>query len=88
MSLFISSSTNGVPESSWRVLLLVYHGVLNTILSIFDCTLCMMFVLDGLAQPPELYTVRTYGLKDSFIHKQLVFSGQLRFSSDKPIHLS
>jgi len=51
VSLLISSSTNGVPESSWRVLLLVYHGVLNTILSIFDCILCMIFVLDGLAQP-------------------------------------
>jgi hypothetical protein len=30
---------------------LTYHGALNTILSILDCTLCMIFVLDGLAQP-------------------------------------
>ena len=51
MSLLISSSTNGIPESSWRVLLLVYRGALNTILSIFDCTLCKIFMLDGLAQP-------------------------------------
>ena len=51
MSLFISSSKNGIPESTWRVLLLMYHGALNTILSIFDCTLCMIFVLDGLAKP-------------------------------------
>jgi hypothetical protein len=47
----ISSSTNGILESAWSVLLLTYHGVLNTILSIFDCTLCMIFVFDGLAQP-------------------------------------
>ena len=39
MSLLISSSTNGVPESSWRILLLMYRGALNTILSVFDCTL-------------------------------------------------
>jgi len=26
----------------------MYHGALNTILSIFDCTLCMIFVLGGL----------------------------------------
>ena len=36
----------------------------------------------------ELYTVRPYGLKDSFIHKQLVFNGQLRFWSDKPIDVT
>jgi len=39
VSLLISSSTNGVPESSWRILLLMYRGALNTILSVFDCTL-------------------------------------------------
>jgi hypothetical protein len=49
--LLISSSTNGILEASWRVLLLTYHGALNTVLSILDCTLYMMFVLDGLAQP-------------------------------------
>jgi len=76
VSLLISSSANGVPESSWRVLLLTYRGALNTILSIFDCTHCLIVVLDDLAQPPEMYTVRQYGLKDGFIHKQLVFSGQ------------
>ena len=36
MSLLISSSTNGVPESSWRVLLLMYHGALNTFLGKSD----------------------------------------------------
>ena len=51
MSLLISSSANGPLDSSWRGLLLMYHGVLNTILSIFDCILCMIFVLDDLAQP-------------------------------------
>ena len=50
MSLLISTFTDGVPESSWRVLLLMYRGELNTVLSIFNCTLCMVFVLDGLAQ--------------------------------------
>jgi hypothetical protein len=49
--LLISSSTNGILESSWSVLLLTYRGALNTILSIFDCTLCMFFVFDGLVQP-------------------------------------
>ena len=32
--LMISSSTNGILESLWRVLLLTYHGALNTILSV------------------------------------------------------
>ena len=41
MRLLILSSTNGVPESSWTISLLVYHGALNTVLSIFDCLLCM-----------------------------------------------
>jgi hypothetical protein len=39
--VLISSSTNGILESSWNVLLLT-HGALNTILSNFDCTLCMI----------------------------------------------
>jgi hypothetical protein len=47
----ISSSTNGMPELSWSVLLLMYHGALNAIRSILDCTHCMIFVFDGLAQP-------------------------------------
>ena len=51
MSLLISSSANVIPESSWGVLLLVYRGALNVILSNFDSTLCMIFVLDGLTQP-------------------------------------
>ena len=33
--LMISSSTNGILESLWRVLLLTYHGALNTILSVW-----------------------------------------------------
>ena len=37
--LMISSSTNSILESLWRVLLLTYHGALNTILSVFDCIL-------------------------------------------------
>jgi len=49
--LMISSSTNGILESLWRVLLLTYHGALNTILSVFDCILCMICVFEGLAQP-------------------------------------
>jgi len=32
--LMISSSTNGILESLWRILLLTYHGSLNTILSV------------------------------------------------------
>jgi hypothetical protein len=48
--LLISSSTNVILESSWSVLLLTYRGALNTILIIFDCTLCMIFVFDVLAQ--------------------------------------
>jgi len=47
----ISSSTNGILESLWRVLLLTYHGALNTILSVFGCILCMICVFEGLAQP-------------------------------------
>ena len=31
--LMISSTTNGILESLWRVLLLTYYGALNTILS-------------------------------------------------------
>jgi hypothetical protein len=53
VSLLISLSADGVPASSWRVLLLMYRGALNTILSVFDCTLRMVFVLDGLAQPQD-----------------------------------
>ena len=49
--LMISSSTNGILESLWRVLLLTYHGALNTILSVFDCILCIICVSEGLAQP-------------------------------------
>jgi len=49
--LMISSSTNGILESLWRVLLHTYHGALNTILSVFDCSLCMICVFEGLAQP-------------------------------------
>jgi len=49
--LMISSSTNGILESLWRVLLLTYHGALNTILSVFDCILCMICLFKGLAQP-------------------------------------
>jgi len=49
--LMISSSTNGILESLWRVLLLTYHGALKTILSVFDCSLCMICVSEGLAQP-------------------------------------
>jgi len=49
--LMISSSTNGILESLCRVLLLTYHGALNTILSVFDCILCMIGVFEGLAQP-------------------------------------
>jgi len=49
--LMISSSTNGILEYLWRVLLLTYHGALNTILSVFDCILCMICVFEGLAQP-------------------------------------
>jgi len=49
--LMISSSTNGILESLWRVLMLTYHGALNTILSVFDCILCMICVSEGLAQP-------------------------------------
>jgi hypothetical protein len=49
--LLISPSTNGILEYSWSVLLLTYRGALNTIPSIFDYTLCMIFVFDGLAQP-------------------------------------
>jgi len=59
VSLLVSPSANGVPASSWRFLLLMYRGALNTILSVFDCTLRMVFVLDGLAQTQDLYTVRT-----------------------------
>ena len=36
------------------------------------------FRVGRLGTTPELYTVRPYGLKDRFIHKQLLFSGQLR----------
>jgi len=49
--LTISSSTNGILESLWRVLLLTYHSALNTILSVFDCILCMICVFEGLTQP-------------------------------------
>ena len=49
--LMISSSTNGILESLWRVLLLTYHGGLNTLLSVFDCILCMICVFEDLAQP-------------------------------------
>ena len=49
--LMITSSTNGILESLWRVLLLTYHGALNTILSVFDFILCMICVFEGLAQP-------------------------------------
>ena len=44
----ISSSTGGIPESSWRVLLLMYQGALKGMRSILDCILCRAFVLDGL----------------------------------------
>jgi hypothetical protein len=37
VSRLISSSTGGMPESSWRVLLLMYHGALRTMRSILDC---------------------------------------------------
>jgi len=49
--LMISSSTNCILESWWRVLLLTYHGALNTILTVFCCILCMICVFEGLAQP-------------------------------------
>ena len=49
--LMISSSTNGILESLCRVLLLTYHGALNTIRSVFDCIRCMICVFEGLAQP-------------------------------------
>jgi hypothetical protein len=49
--LVISSSTSGILESLWRVLLLTYHGASNIILSVFDCILCMICVFEGLAQP-------------------------------------
>ena len=29
----------------------LYRGALDTVLSAFDCTVCMMLMLDGLAQP-------------------------------------
>jgi hypothetical protein len=47
--LMISSSASGILESLWRVLLLTYHGALNTILSAFDCIRCMICVFEGLA---------------------------------------
>ena len=47
MSLLISSSTGGIPESLWRVLLLMYHGALKATRRILDCILCRIFVLDG-----------------------------------------
>jgi hypothetical protein len=40
--LMISSSTSGILESLWRVLLLTYHGALNTILSVF-LTVCFVW---------------------------------------------
>jgi hypothetical protein len=52
--LMISSSANGILESLWRVLLLTYYGELNTILSVFDCILCMICVFEGLAQPHSI----------------------------------
>jgi len=42
--LMISSSTNGILESLWRVLLLTYHGTLNTILNIW-CNLVIEFII-------------------------------------------
>jgi len=66
LSLLISYSANGVPESSWRVLLLMYRGALNFLLySLYE------FRVGRLGTAPELHTVRPYGLKESFIHKQL-----------------
>ena len=43
--IMISSFTNGILEPLWRVLLLTYHGALNTILSGF--VLCMICVFEG-----------------------------------------
>ena len=48
MIRLISSSTGGIPESSWRVLLLMYQGALKGMRNILDCILCRTFVLDGL----------------------------------------
>jgi hypothetical protein len=49
--IMISSSTSGILESLWRILLLTYHGALNTNRSVFDCILCMICVFECLAQP-------------------------------------
>jgi len=71
--LMISSSTNGILESLWRVLLLTYHGALNTILSVFDCILCMICVFEGLAQPRSCIPYDHMGLMIA-LYKSSLFS--------------
>jgi hypothetical protein len=76
----ISSLTNGILESVWSVWLLTYHGALNTVLSILDCTWCVEhrsqyfglhslydFCVGRFGTAPKLYTVGPYRFNDRFV---------------------
>jgi hypothetical protein len=65
--------TNDILESSWSDLFLTYHGALDIILSIFDCTLCMIFVFNGLAQPQSCMPSDCTGLIIA-LYKSSLFS--------------
>jgi hypothetical protein len=67
----ILSSTSVLLESLWRVLLFTYHGALNTILSVFDCILCMICVFEGLAQPHSCIQQDKMGLMIAWYRSSL-----------------